>query len=104
MNVTADNFDAAATELERLLPSCAFYAIDEEMTGIMLNKETAPSVGDVCERARVTRAGSASLRTRSPTRAVNCWAKRWRAIGRREAKNAHNLNHFGNHRVRNVGR
>ena len=50
MNVTADNFDAAATELERLLPSCAFYAIDEEMTGIMLNKETAPSVGDVCER------------------------------------------------------
>ena len=42
------------------------------------------SVGDVCERARVTRAGSASLRTRSPTRAVNCWAKRGR-VGERSA-------------------
>jgi len=49
MNVTAENFEAAAAELESLLPSCAFYAIDEEMTGIMLNKETTPSVGDSCE-------------------------------------------------------
>lgn len=50
MDVTAENFDVAATQLESLLPTCAFYAIDEEMTGIMLSKETAPTMGDVCEQ------------------------------------------------------
>ena len=50
MDVTAANFDAAAELLESLLPTCSFYAIDEEMTGIMLNKETAPSMADTCEQ------------------------------------------------------
>lgn len=50
MDVTATNFDAAAELLESLLPTCSFYAIDEEMTGIMLSKETAPSMADVCEQ------------------------------------------------------
>lgn len=36
MNVTKANFAEAAAELERLLPSAAFVAIDEEMTGITL--------------------------------------------------------------------
>ena len=50
MDVTAENFSAAAAQLESLLPTCSFYAIDEEMTGIMLSKETAPSMADVCEQ------------------------------------------------------
>eukprot|EP00438_Fugacium_kawagutii_P009034 Skav202969 [mRNA] locus=scaffold2274:415691:421547:- [translate_table: standard] len=36
MNVTKKNFDEAAGEIERLLPSVDFVAIDEEMTGIAL--------------------------------------------------------------------
>ena len=49
MDVTSENFSEAAAQLEALLPTCAFYAIDEEMTGIMLSKETAPNMADVCE-------------------------------------------------------
>mgnify|MGYP002255810256 CR=1 FL=1 len=36
MNVTKKNFDEIADEIERLLPSAEFVAIDEEMTGISL--------------------------------------------------------------------
>ncbi|CAK8992858.1 Poly(A)-specific ribonuclease PARN (Deadenylating nuclease) (Deadenylation nuclease) (Polyadenylate-specific ribonuclease) (parn-A) [Durusdinium trenchii] len=36
MNVTKNNFNEAAAEIERLLPSVDFVAIDEEMTGISL--------------------------------------------------------------------
>mmetsp|Transcript_12693 Transcript_12693/g.35933 ORF Transcript_12693/g.35933 Transcript_12693/m.35933 type:complete len:557 (+) Transcript_12693:93-1763(+) len=36
MNVTKANFAEAATEIEELLPSALFVAIDEEMTGITL--------------------------------------------------------------------
>lgn len=36
MNVTKKNFEEAADEIERLLPSVEFVAIDEEMTGISL--------------------------------------------------------------------
>ena len=31
--MTSENFSEAAAQLEALLPTCAFYAIDEEMTG-----------------------------------------------------------------------
>ena len=50
MEVTNANFAAAADELESLLPTAAFVAIDEEMTGIMLDKSTAPNAGDTVER------------------------------------------------------
>ena len=46
MEVTKDNFAAAAAELEALLPTAEFIAIDEEMTGIILDKTTQPSFGD----------------------------------------------------------
>ena len=36
MNVTKKNFNEAADEIEKLLPSVDFVAIDEEMTGISL--------------------------------------------------------------------
>lgn len=36
MNVTKENFADAASEIESLLPSAAFVAIDEEMTGISI--------------------------------------------------------------------
>ena len=36
MNVTKKNFEDAANEIEKLLPSVDFVAIDEEMTGIAL--------------------------------------------------------------------
>ncbi len=36
MNVTKKHFEEAADEIERLLPSVEFVAIDEEMTGISL--------------------------------------------------------------------
>ena len=48
MEVTAANFKAAADELEALIPTCEFVAIDEEMTGIMLDG-TAPNPGDTIE-------------------------------------------------------
>ena len=68
MDVTAENFSAAAAQLESLLPTCSFYAIDEEMTGIMLSKETAPSMADACEQRyakmkRVVRHTGLELRT-----------------------------------------
>lgn len=39
MNVTKSNFQVAAEELEQLLPTCEFYAIDEEMTGISMKSQ-----------------------------------------------------------------
>jgi hypothetical protein len=49
MDVTRDNFSAAVDALEALLPTAEFVAIDEEMTGIMLDKSTAPHAGDTLE-------------------------------------------------------
>eukprot|EP00966_Prymnesium_polylepis_P078042 1809126-Prymnesium_polylepis.1 len=49
MEVTADNFDDALVRFEASLATCAFVAFDEEMTGIMLDKTTAPAVGDSAE-------------------------------------------------------
>ena len=46
MDVTRENFEAAATLLESLLPTCAFVAIDEEMTGITLDKASKPCLSD----------------------------------------------------------
>lgn len=36
MNVTKENFAEVAEQIEKLLPTAAFVAIDEEMTGISL--------------------------------------------------------------------
>ena len=36
MNVTKANFDEVADKIESLLPTAAFVAIDEEMTGISM--------------------------------------------------------------------
>ena len=49
MDVTHENFSAAVDALEALLPTAEFVAIDEEMTGIMLDKSTAPHAGDTLE-------------------------------------------------------
>ena len=49
MEVTGANFDAAANELESLLPSAEFVAVDEEMTGIVLDRTTQPNPGDTTE-------------------------------------------------------
>ena len=49
MDVTRENFSAAVDALEALLPTAEFVAIDEEMTGIMLDKSTAPHAGDTLE-------------------------------------------------------
>ena len=49
MEVTRDNFEQVADEIKSLLPTAEFYAIDEEMTGIMLDKSTAPHMGDTVE-------------------------------------------------------
>ena len=49
MDVTRENFDAALKEIDELLPSCDFVAIDEEMTGIRRSSETDPAPGDTCE-------------------------------------------------------
>lgn len=45
MDVTRTNFDSALAEIEELLPSAAFLAFDEEMTGIHL-PHLKESVGD----------------------------------------------------------
>ena len=41
MNVTKQNFETVAAEIEQLLPSAAFVAIDEEMTGIGMDETKA---------------------------------------------------------------
>ena len=46
MEVTTANFEDGLARLEALLPTCKFIAFDEEMTGIMLDRSTAPNVGD----------------------------------------------------------
>ena len=46
MEVTTQNFDAAVQKLAELLPTSSFISFDEEMTGIILNKETQPTIGD----------------------------------------------------------
>ena len=48
MDVTASNFTQCAEEFEQHLASADFVAIDEEMTGIMMD-ETQPGFGDSCE-------------------------------------------------------
>ena len=40
MHVTKRNFDEVATSIETLLPTAAFVAIDEEMTGISLDEQS----------------------------------------------------------------
>ena len=45
MEVTRDNFEVAAEQLEALLPTASFVAIDEEMTGIQM-PGSSPSIGD----------------------------------------------------------
>ncbi len=39
MNVTSHNFDATEKLISDLLPTCSFYSIDEEMTGISIGGE-----------------------------------------------------------------
>lgn len=46
MEVTNENFEAALTQLEAILPTASFVAIDEEMTGIRVDKSTDPTGGD----------------------------------------------------------
>ena len=47
MNVTKANFDDVAAEIEALLPSAAFVAIDEEMSGISFEDHNPYNVSDV---------------------------------------------------------
>ena len=65
MNVTKRNFDKVAEKIEALLPTAAFVAIDEEMTGIcghheMRDVESAEdrytNMRDVASRYNITEA------------------------------------------------
>ena len=47
MNVTKANFDDVAAEIEALLPSATFVAIDEEMSGISFEDDKPYNVADV---------------------------------------------------------
>ena len=47
MNVTKANFDYVAAEIKALLPSAAFVAIDEEMSGISFEDHNPYNVSDV---------------------------------------------------------
>lgn len=49
MDVLKGNFEEAAALLEQLLPTAAFVAIDAEMTGIYIDKDSAPCISDNCE-------------------------------------------------------
>ena len=100
MDVTSENFSEAAAQLEALLPTCSFYAIDEEMTGIMLSKETAPNMADVCEQryAKMVRDRGLEPRTsrQGPWQVVfrhsHACASPWA-----EARRARVLAHAGGH-------
>jgi len=48
MDVNKDNFDEVCQEIEELLPTCEFYSIDEEMSGIHLSN-CKESRGDIPE-------------------------------------------------------
>ena len=50
MNVTKGNFDKVAEEIEALLPTAAFVAIDQEMTGISMDEHSFYSMGDTAAK------------------------------------------------------
>ena len=50
MNVTKANVDKVAEEIEALLPTAAFVAIDEEMTGISMDEQSFYSMGDTAAK------------------------------------------------------
>jgi len=46
MDVTVQNFEEVVTELQQVLPTAKFVAIDEEMTGVSFSGEKQVSIGD----------------------------------------------------------
>ena len=46
MHVTKQNFDEVIENIEMYLPTAAFVAIDEEMTGISMDEQSCYSMGD----------------------------------------------------------
>ena len=71
MEVTTANFEDGLARLEALLPTCKFIAFDEEMTGIMLDRSTAPSVGDSPE-ARYKKMKRVTEECKLPRLVVTC--------------------------------
>ena len=46
MDVDCDNFKEALSQLNRVLPSSTFVALDLELTGINTGRATEPKPGD----------------------------------------------------------